>query len=338
MLYIKQVTFRKFVPLTKMRNKMRAITQRQNNPATTPVNIPVFSLTEAQRIFDSLDITPGTRADYQSRIHDFLKFAEGRGRIYQNILIDYKTELAGRLISAGGVVKPISTATKNKYLAAAKIYLSQLHRLFGFPDYSKFAKGFKQSKKHKKEGLNRSEMERLVNALHKLPKDIKGLRARALFTLLTFQGLRQIELRRLRVSDVDLKNEVAFIEGKGAEDREMIYLHGETVKALQNYITARGGSGYLFQSIGNRKSSGMISTMTLQREIKALFTVCGIEKTVHGFRHFYITQLLEKHDARTVRKFSRHKNLEMLIVYDDELDTRKKTADIFNTLSQAIIN
>jgi len=294
---------------------------------------PKLNINEARRIFDSLDISETTRTDYKARISDFLSFSANRG-IYQNILLDYKADLNNRLIQSAGSTKPISTATKNKYLATAKIYLRQLHRLFNLPDYSKIAKGFKQSKKHKREGVSRPEMDQLVKQISNLPNDIRGKRARALFTLLTFQGLRQIEIRRLRVTDIDLKNEIAFITGKGSEDRELIYLHTETVKALRAYFPFSGASdGYLFQSLGNRKSKGMISLMTLQREIKALFDACQITKTVHGFRHFYITQLLERFDVRTVRKFSRHSNLEMLIVYDDETDTRRRAGEIFKALS-----
>ena len=300
--------------------------------AIKKVEYPLFDLDNARRLFDNLDVSEVTRADYKARIKHFLDFVSFRG-IYQNTLLEYKTELTNRITSTGA----LSISTKNKYLATARAYLKISARLFNLPDYSKDVKGFTQNKKHKKEGINRPEMDQLINIIKALPADTKGKRARALFTLLTFQGLRQIEIRRLRVTDIDLRNEIAFITGKGSDDRELIYLHKETVKALRDYIAAIGSpDGYLFQSLGNRKSAGMFSIMTLQREIKGLFELCNISKTVHGFRHFYITQLLEKFDVRTVRKFSRHSNLEMLIVYDDETDTRRKSGEIFQTLSEIV--
>jgi integrase len=70
--------------------------------------------------------------------------------------------------------------------------------------------------------------------------------------------------------------------------------------------------------------------MTLNREFNKLFHSIGIKKNIHGFRHFYITTLLNNLDVRTVRKFSRHKNLEMLIIYDDEIDIKNKTSQVFN--------
>lgn len=73
--------------------------------------------------------------------------------------------------------------------------------------------------------------------------------------------------------------------------------------------------------------------MTVKRDLRAVLEPLGIEKTTHGFRHFYITTLLNKLDIRDVRKFSRHKNLEMLIVYDGELDIKSKSIEVFDCFS-----
>lgn len=311
---------------------------KYENTVTKAQIFPMFGNEEAARVFDSMDITETSRKDYKARIPDFLTFVAARGSIYQNILLDYKTSLDTRLYTGrDGKTKVITAATKNKYLTTAKLYLRQLHRLFSLPDYSTAAKVFKQSDKHKRPGINTDEMSKVAAAIAALPADLKGTRAKALFCLLAFQGLRQIEIRRLRVSDIDFSNGIALIQGKGKDDTEPITLHPKTAAALRDYIQFLGSpEGYIFQSIGNRKSTGMVSMMTLQREIKTFFKEYGINKTVHGFRHFYITQLLERKDIRDVRKFSRHKNFDMLIIYDDERDTRKKAPEMFDILNDVI--
>jgi len=311
---------------------MRAIANRPKTQISK-VEYPLFDTDQARRLFDSLDVSEVTRSDYKTRIKDFLDFVALRG-IYQNTLLEYKTELTNRITVNGA----LSISTKNKYLATARAYLKICSRLFGLPDYSKDVKGFSQNKKHKKAGLTEAEIKQIHNTAFNTVTGVKQTRARALFCLLTFQGLRQIEIRRLRISDIDLKAGTAFIQGKGSDDKEIIYLHPETVKAVSTYLVdlkaAGGSNGYLFQSIGNRKSETLISLMTLQREIKAIFKLCGIDgKTVHGFRHYYVTRLLKSFDIHTVRKFSRHKNLEMLIVYDDEINTLNKSAEIFEALN-----
>jgi integrase len=74
--------------------------------------------------------------------------------------------------------------------------------------------------------------------------------------------------------------------------------------------------------------------MAIKRQLGFLCKLAGIEKSTHGFRHFYITALLKKLEVRDVRKFSRHSSLEMLIVYDDEIDIKKKTVDVFQVFEK----
>jgi len=77
-----------------------------------------------------------------------------------------------------------------------------------------------------------------------------------------------------------------------------------------------------------------LNSITIKREFKALFKKLGINKTVHGFRHYFITRLLGEFDVGTVRKFSRHKSLDMLIVYDDEVNLAEKKDKVFSCFSQ----
>lgn len=85
--------------------------------------------------------------------------------------------------------------------------------------------------------------------------------------------------------------------------------------------------------MGNRKTE-RLSTMTIKREVGELLTELGIEKTVHGFRHFYVTELLKTMDARDVRKFSRHRSLEMLMIYDDEVSVQAKAQHVFTAMEK----
>lgn len=277
---------------------------------------------KAEAVFNSLDVSETTRKDYCSRINVFLEYLQDNG-FNLNSYLNFKRQLENKT--------NFTVATKNKYLATAKIFLKELNRQGIIPvDITQNVKLFKQSNKHKREGLNEKEILMLVERLKTMPLNPFNTRLRALFCLLAFQGLRQIEIIRLDAEDICLPNSTAFIQGKGCDDKELIYLAPETTKALKIYIqTNKVGTGALFRSLGNRKSE-RLSSMTIKREFKNLFKKSDIDKTTHGFRHFYITTLLKSLDVRDVRKFSRHKNLEMLIVYDDEIDIKNKTADVFN--------
>jgi len=276
---------------------------------------------QARKIFDSLDVSETTRKDYSARIGMFIDFIHKEG-FRVNSYLEYKRYLEKRT--------DYTISTKNKYLATAKIFLKETNRLGLIPmDITQNIRLFSQNKKHKREGLTDREMKRVVEQLNTLPDTPQHARLRALFCLLAFQGLRQIEIVRLDVGDVDLPNKVAFVRAKGADDKEPVYLAPATVEALRRHLKLnKVGSGAVFKSLGNRKSK-RLSTMTIKREFQTLFVEVGVQKTVHGFRHFYVTKLLQSLEVRDVRKFSRHKSLEMLIVYDDEIDVREKMEDVF---------
>lgn len=276
-------------------------------------------------IFDSIDVSSVTRKDYKYRIGMFIDYIGEQGFTH-NSYLEYKRHLANRT--------DYTIATKNKYLATAKVFLRELNRIGLLPvDITQNTKLFKQIKKHKKEGLSSKDVVRIAEYLRELPVTPYSARLKALFSLLALQGLRQIEVIRLDKAHIDFVAGVAHVTSKGSDDTELVHLSPVTQRALQLHIKHnKVGSGALFRSIGNRKSE-RLSTMTIKREFQQLFEELDIAKTVHGFRHFYITQLLSQFDVRDARKFSRHKSLEMLIVYDDEIDIKQKADEVFKCFS-----
>ena len=279
-----------------------------------------------ETIFDGLDISETTRKEYSARIGLFLSYVRTRGFNQQSYLY-FKRYLQGRT--------DYSVATKNKYLATARVFLRELTRRGKLPfDVTHSVKQFRQSKRHRREGLSDKEIHLLGVKLKYLPDTPRNSRLRALFSLLAFQGLRQIEIVRLDVEDVDLARKIAYIHGKGEDVKEPIYLAPATAKALKENLKAHKlTDGTLFRSMGNRKTE-RLSTMTIKREIGELLAELGIEKTVHGFRHFYVTELLKSMDVRDVRKFSRHRSLEMLMVYDDEVSVKEKAQHVFRAMER----
>jgi integrase len=277
---------------------------------------------QAKEIFDCLDVSEATRTDYKARIGIYLNFI-GQNGFNRNSYLNFKRHLNERT--------DIGIATKNKYLATAKIFLKELNRQGVLPtDITQNIKVFSQSKKHKRNGLSEDEIGRFAEKMMELSPSPRNTRLKALFCLLALQGLRQIEIIRLDVRDIDLAHQTALVRGKGKDDKEPVLLNPETVKAIKEYLKFNKiADGALFKSLGNRKSE-RITTMTIKREMKAIFDTLGVDKSVHGFRHYYVTTLLKKLSVRDVRKFSRHSSLEMLIVYDDEMDIKEKSAEVFS--------
>lgn len=148
------------------------------------------------------------------------------------------------------------------------------------------------------------------------------MRLRALVALFLFQGLRQIEVVRLDVADIDLRNKTALIRGKGRDDKEPIHLHPSTVRVLREYLNRyRFRSGALFRSDNNHCRGERLTTKSVREIIKRVFAELEIDGSTHGFRHFFITKLIKsyKGELLMVSKYSRHRSIQMLEVYNDEI-------------------
>ena len=119
-----------------------------------------------------------------------------------------------------------SVSTKNKYLTTARIYLKELNRIGKLPqDITQNIKCFRQNQKHKKDGITQQEMDRIMEAVADMQKSKDSTRLRAILSLLALQGLRQVEVVRLDVKDIDLVGKTAQVLGKGRDDKETINLH-----------------------------------------------------------------------------------------------------------------
>ena len=275
---------------------------------------------KAEQVFDLLDVNKATMQDYKYRIRLFLDYVKDEG-FTRNSFLEFKRCLAERT--------DYSVATKNKYLAAARVFLKELNRQGALPaDITQNIKTFNQSKKHKREGLDDAEIALLADAMGKLSPTSQNARLRAMMCLLALQGLRQVEITRLDVRDIDLAGKIAFIQGKGQDDKEPINLHPGTVRALREHIKINKiADGALFASQSNNSRNKRITTRALRRMVKETLTALGINKTTHGFRHYFTTTLIKtyKGDLLEVAGYTRHKSLEMLQVYNDNI---KREADL----------
>ncbi len=284
-----------------------------------------------KEVFDALDVSEGTRKEYSVRIRHFITFAEVHG-INHGTFLSYKQYLAG--------IDTFSTSTKNKYLISAKLFLDGLYRLQLIPvKITDNIRGFSQGRMHKRNGLTDADIGRLQEYCSGLPPIQQNIRLRAIIALFLFQGLRQIEVARLDVGDVDLKNKIAHIHGKGRDDKEPVHLHPSTVIVLGEYLRCyRFREGALFRSGSNYSNGSRLTTKSIREIIKQVFGHLQIDGTTHGFRHFFVTKLIKsyKGELLMVSKYSRHRSIQMLEVYNDEVIREQdlpRYYDVFNDIT-----
>ncbi|SRR6266511_2179769 len=280
---------------------------------------PSEGLNQAAAIFDQLDVAAGTREEYKWRIAAFLTFLDERP-LTSDSYLEYK-----RYLQARG---DLAVSTKNKYLITARILLKELHRRGYLPvDLTANVRQLQQSKKHKRDGLNDQEMAELTAWLRQLESTPANARLKAIICLLALQGLRQVEACRLDVADLDLVAKTALVRGKGRDDKEAIDLQPQTVTALKEYLkAAHVADGPLFPSWHHNPRYTRLTTRAVRLLIRQALDGLGIDKTTHGFRHYFITKLLPAYpDLLEVRQITRHSGLEMLRAYDDR---RKQREDL----------
>lgn len=283
----------------------------------------------ALRIFEALDIAESSRTDYKSRIGLFLEFIQEHP-FNRNSFLEFKRHLAAR--------NDISVSTKSKYLTVARVFLKELNKQGIIPaDITQNVKSFQQTKKHKKFGLNQSEVDLLLSEVDQLPENFSNVRLKAIIALLVFQGLRQVEVIRLDVEDISPGQMTALIHGKGRDDKEPIDLHPHTVEALTHYMGyCKVRSGPLFVSNSNNNQSGRLSTKSIRNIVTTFLKNLNIGKSTHGFRHYFTTKLIElfSNDLLTVAKFTRHKSVGTLQVYNDNVSRKNNLPKYYEAFNK----
>jgi site-specific recombinase XerD len=283
-------------------------------------------LRQAVSVFYLLDVSENTRYDYQARIGVFLGFIREHG-LDRNSFLAFKRSLAGRT--------DISVSTKGKLLTVARIFLKELNRQGVLPaDITQNIKSFSQSRKHKKDGLTDAEVARMGRYLRLLPRTPENARLKAVIALLTVQGLRQIEVVRLNVSDLHLARGVAYVQGKGQDHQEAVSLHPETIRLLRVYLASnKVADGALFTSNSNNSLRERLTTRSIQRLVSQVFRELGIAKSVHGLRHYFATKLIRAYegDLLQVARYTRHSSISTLQIYFDDVQAEADLPRYYQT-------
>ena len=164
--------------------------------------------------------------------------------------------------------------------------------------------------------------------------DSRARRDRAILVCLFDLGLRRAELCNLDRSDVEAgpggtplagsgRPAAIWIRGKGRTEKERMTLPDPTAAALVEWIEARGNeSGPLFHRLDGPKPTPdvRLSGESVRRIVRGLGKAAGLPRDVrpHGLRHSAATSALDAgRDLRDVRRFTRHRSLEMVLRYDD---------------------
>jgi len=149
-----------------------------------------------------------------------------------------------------------------------------------------------------------------------------GIRDRVILEMLYSTGCRVSELVFLKVSDIDIKNRMALVHGKGGKSR-WVFLTSGTASVLSSYLLLRKGKiaessqSEDFMLILNRNGTG-ISARGIRFIINKYIKAIGINKHVspHTFRHTFATHMLNNGAGiRVVQEMLGHSSIATTQIY-----------------------
>jgi site-specific recombinase XerD len=155
-----------------------------------------------------------------------------------------------------------------------------------------------------------------VRLLLKTPKLLKH---RLMMALLYGCGLRNFELCRLKIVDLDLNRKQLHVrEGKGKKDR-YVPLCDMLIRGVKTYLQAEKPIEYLFNGQSDEQGGHTgLSTRGVQWVMRQARQHSGIKKqiTAHTLRHSYATHLLEMGtDIMTLKDLLGHSDIHTTLDY-----------------------
>lgn len=161
----------------------------------------------------------------------------------------------------------------------------------------------------------------------------KLLKHKILIGLLYGCGLRCMEVRNVRIQDLDFdRKQLRVVQGKGKKDR-YLPLSVHLIRGLKAYLEAEKPKDWIFngQPLPNRAGGDFDSRYSqrgVQWAIKQASALAGIKKQVcvHTLRHSFATHLLEDGlDIISLKNLLGHQNIETTMEYLHiaQLDTQK---------------
>ncbi|MGK7933496.1 MAG: tyrosine-type recombinase/integrase [Microcystaceae cyanobacterium] len=266
--------------------------------------------------------SPHTQRVYRKDIENFLtstgetlgRFLTHERKEAHEILTRYK----GSLIN-----QKLSPATINRRLAAIKSLVAHAYACGHCEFTLETVKGERLTAYRDTTGIDLDRFKAVLATVDL--NTIKGVRDYAILILLWSNALRRSEVAKCDVKDFDGDGHSLRIYGKGrGTEDEVISLGNQTVKAISDYIEMRedlSSDSPLFVAHKAGYQGHRLSTNSIYNIVKGSCEKAGISKVMspHRIRHSAITTALDATDGdvRRVQKLSRHKNLNTLLIYDD---------------------
>ena len=219
----------------------------------------------------------------------------------------------------------LTPATINRRLACVRSLVKRARQL-GLTTLCVDVEGLRRQPYRDTRGPGLSNAAKMLATVAARP-GARGKRDAAILALAIECGLRRFEILGVDLEHFDAAESALWILGKARHQRERVTLPEATTAAISAWVEARGDApGPLFVGINRSGKQGAtrMSGSALYGLVRRVGKQLGFKVSPHRLRHTAITTGLDasKGDVRSVRMFSRHRDLATVVFYDDQREDR----------------
>lgn len=294
-----------------------------------------------ERFILQTDITPSSRLTYKRSLKRFILWLEEISKKNQFIVLSRQTILDYKHFLDEGSLKPF---TKSLYLVAIRQFFAWTESVLLYPNIGKGVRGFKRlSRAHHKDSLSVEGITKLFIYLKNQKHILVGLRDYVLLLLLVHTGMRLIEIRTIRLEDIEKsgKDFIVWIRGKGRSGKDAFVVIMEDIYvAMQEYLTARSNRGETLEPTSllivahgtntdnNYKKKMPLSTPSISRMIRLCMVKAGIKTkriSAHSLRHtFGVMAIKAGASLYEVQLAMRHSSSNTTQIYTADIEQMKR--------------
>ena len=297
----------------------------------------------AEKIFDETlvtlwikfaDVRPSSQKTYEKALKQMFKYFRENAIQYpvREDIENWKSEM----------FKTKKASTIQLYIIAAKLFFKFLSQEKIYPNITDHMKSAKVDREHKKDALTVKQCQALFQTIDLSTQ--KGLRDRAIISLMMTAGLRTIEVVRANIEDLHTLGDSVYlsVQGKGHDDKSAkILVATQVYNFIQEYLQTRKNAEKiepLFTSTSRRNFDSRMETQSISRLVKSKLRKISIDDarhTAHSLRHTAATQaLLNGASLTQVQQVLRHTNINTTLIYTHNIERMKNKSE--QTVADAI--
>lgn len=217
--------------------------------------------------------------------------------------------------------KEYTFSTINIHISAIRAFYKYIYNI----DYQQISIPSPKASKNLPKVISQADIQRMIERT-------VNIKHRAIISTLYSTAIRRDELISLKISNIDLQNRNARIQGKGNKER-IVFLSASLVSILESYNKAYDPGTYLFEGRNRSPYSGS----SIANIIKKAAIRAGIKQRVtpHMLRHSYATHMLAAGVSPIhIQKILGHTNIKTTLIYthltDNDLSSLPNPLDTMN--------